>query len=167
MLIVFGGLPGTGKTTVSRELAMLRRATWLRVDVIEQAIRVADVLAGEVGTAGYAVANALAEANLRLGRAVVIDAVNPVAESRAAWRGIARRTACPLIEVEVICSEAAEHRRRVETRESDIVGLVPPTWDEVMRRHYDAWPEPHIVIDTAKVPAEEAVRLVGAAMEAG
>lgn len=40
MLIVFGGLPGTGKSTIARALARALRATYLRVDVIEQAIRV-------------------------------------------------------------------------------------------------------------------------------
>ncbi len=36
MLIVFGGLPGTGKTTLARAFAQRRRATYLRIDTIEQ-----------------------------------------------------------------------------------------------------------------------------------
>jgi predicted kinase len=79
MLIVFGGLPGTGKTTLARAVAQERLATYLRIDTIEQALRSSDVLAGDVGPAGYIVAYALAEANLRLGRIVVADAVNPLA----------------------------------------------------------------------------------------
>ena len=38
MLIVFGGLPGTGKTTLSRLVAQDLSATWLRIDVIEVAM---------------------------------------------------------------------------------------------------------------------------------
>ena len=67
MLIVFGGLPGTGKTTLARAFAQRRGATYLRIDTIEQALRSSEMLAGEVGPAGYMVAYALAEANLRLG----------------------------------------------------------------------------------------------------
>ena len=52
MLIVFSGLPGTGKTTIARELARQTRAVYLRIDVIEQAIRNAGVLAADVGTSG-------------------------------------------------------------------------------------------------------------------
>jgi len=63
MLIVFGGLPGTGKTTLARAFAQERLATYLRIDTIEQALRSSDVLAGDVGPAGYIVAYALAEAS--------------------------------------------------------------------------------------------------------
>jgi len=160
MLIVFGGLPGTGKTTISREIAARRSATYLRIDAIEQAIRDAAVLAGEVGTAGYQVADALAEANLAGGRAVVVDCVNPVAASRMAWQGLAARTAVRLVEVEIICSDPVEHRRRVEARGSDIPGLVPPTWQAVMDRHYEAWDAPHMVVDTAQLGPEAAIAAV-------
>lgn len=57
MLIVIGGLPGTGKSTIARELASRCRATYLRIDSIEQTLRnTRVVLAGDVGAAGYAVA---------------------------------------------------------------------------------------------------------------
>ena len=39
MLIILGGLPGTGKTTIARELARQLGAEHLRIDSIEQAIR--------------------------------------------------------------------------------------------------------------------------------
>jgi len=89
VLIVFGGLPGTGKTTLSRELARRLAATYLRIDVIEQTLRSAG---HEVGPLGYAVANALAAENLRLGRVVIADCVNPVQASRDSWRHTALQT---------------------------------------------------------------------------
>jgi len=117
-----------------------------------------------MGPAGYAVAMALARENLAGGQTVVVDAVNPVVECREAWREIAAKTAVPLLEIEVVCSDAAEHRRRVETRRSDIEGLVPPTWGEVVGRYYVPWSEPHWTIDTAVMSAEEAVQAIGARM---
>ena len=88
MLAVFGGLPGTCKTTVVRAVAARCRAAYIRVDAIEQAMRSAGVLAdGKVGPAGYMAAYALAEANLRLGLAAVADCVNPVRETRRLAEG--------------------------------------------------------------------------------
>lgn len=157
MLIVFGGLPGTGKTTIARPLAAQLGAMYLRIDIIEQAIRNADVLACDVGTAGYGVANALALSNLDNGNAVVADGVNPVAECRQAWRSIAVQASVRLVEVEVVCSNRREHRRRVESRSSDISGLMLPTWQSVVERTYELWSEPHLVIDTAAIDAKGAV----------
>lgn len=60
MLIVFSGLPGTGKTTIASDLATRISAVYLRIDTIEQAIRNSGVLAQDVGCSGYMVANELA-----------------------------------------------------------------------------------------------------------
>jgi len=163
MLIVFGGLPGTGKTTIARQVARACRATYIRIDAIEQAIRSANVLSGEVGPAGYMVAYALSQSNLGLGQSVVADSVNPLAITRDAWRSVAASAAVPIIEVEIVCSDIAEHRRRVETRTSDIPGHILPGWATIEAREYEMWSAPHLVIDTAAVTPEEATAQVIAA----
>jgi predicted kinase len=160
MLIVFSGLPGTGKTTLARELAASRSATYLRIDAIEQAIRDAQVLAGDIGPAAYCVALALAESNLAIGRIVIADCVNPVAESRTAWRTTAHRAKSSLFDIEVICSDLMEHQRRVEARASDIPGLNPPTWLSVQQHEYEQWLTKRLVVDTAVLSPAEALSLI-------
>lgn len=157
ILIVFGGLPGVGKTELARTLAAQLGATYLRIDAIEQALRSSEVRAGEVGPAGYLVAYPLAESNLRLGRVVVADCVNPLAVTRDAWRQAAERAGSRIVEIEVICSDRAEHRRRVETRSTDVSGLKLPSWDDVLRRDYEPWDRSRIVIDTAARTVAEAL----------
>lgn len=160
MLIVFSGLPGTGKTTIARELARQTGAVYLRIDVIEQAIRKAGVLAGDVGASGYGVANALALSNLQVGHTVVADCVNPVRESREAWKAVAAAAKVVLLDILVTCSDREEHQRRVETRRGDIPGLIPPTWQSVLAHEYEAWESGPLEIDTALMTPEQAVTVV-------
>jgi predicted kinase len=157
MLIVFGGLPATGKTTLARGLAAGIRAAYQRIDTIEQALRDLNLCPDGMEDQGYVIAYRLAEENLRLGLTVVADSVNPIAVTREAWRAVAAKTGAPLLEIETICSDAAEHRRRVEAREVDVPGLVAPTWQEVIDRDYEPWDAPHIVIDTAHRTPEESL----------
>src|SRR5262245_23376140 len=107
MLIVLSGLPGVGKTTIARELAAALPAVHLRIDSIEQALRVCGV---EVQGEGYAVAYAIAQDNLRIGRTVIADCVNPWPLTRDEWRSVAERAGTGVVEVEIICSDVEEHK---------------------------------------------------------
>lgn len=146
MLLIFGGLPGVGKTEIAAGLARDIGAVHLRIDSIEQAMRNSGITIS--GPEGYEVAYAVAEDNLGLGRTVVADSVNPIETTRAAWRDVAERAGTRYIEIEVVCSDESEHRRRVETRMADIAGHEMPSWQEVRDREYEPW-EADIVIDTA------------------
>jgi predicted kinase len=160
VLVVVGGLPGSGKSTISERLAGVIGAPYLRVDRIEQAIVAYSSLTHPVGIAGYAVAYALAAEQLALGLDVIVECVNPIAATRDAWLSTATGADAGCVEVEVVCSDRAEHRRRVETRASDVDGLVKPTWEDVVGREYETWNRPHLVIDSARTPAPEAVTRV-------
>lgn len=166
MLIVFAGLPAAGKTTLSRELARETGAVHLRIDTIECALMAALPKDQPIDDLGYRVAYAVAEDNLRAGRTVVADSVNPLALTREAWHSVAKRAAVASIDVEVICSDADEHRRRVETRVADIPGHKLPTWHEVAGREYHSWTSPRLVIDTAGKTATQAFSDLRAALAA-
>lgn len=164
MLIVLGGLPGTGKTTIARELARASGAVHVRIDSIEQALRDAG---WRVEAEGYRAAQAVAEDNLRLGRTVVADCVNPWPLTRGEWRAVAQRAGVRALDVEIVCSDRDEHRRRVESRTPDIPGHVLPSWSEVEGRDYRPWDDERLVVDTAGASVEESVRIILAVMEGG
>lgn len=155
MLYIFSGLPGTGKSTLSAALSQVLRAAYLRVDVVEQAMRVSDAWVD--GPVGYIVCYELAAENLRLGLDVVADTVNPIGETREAWRNVAQALEVPYAEIEVVCSDDDEHRHRIDSRVADIAGLALPTWEEVRSRRYDVWDRDHILIDTAHQTVSESL----------
>jgi hypothetical protein len=70
---------------------------------------------------------------------VVIDAVSPVPEARQGWTSLAATAGVPVRVVEVAMTDREEHRRRVEARRSDLVGLVVPTWAQVLSLEYEPW----------------------------
>jgi len=161
MLIVFGGLPGSGKSTIAQALARRMRAVYLRVDSIEQAIRSsASQSAGDdVGPAGYLALYRVAADNLDLGHAVVADAVNPIAITRSAFRQVAAQAGVRFIEVEIVCSDRAIHRRRAETRSSTVDGLVPPTWAQIQALNFEPW-SPDLRIDASILSVDDSVAAI-------
>jgi predicted kinase len=152
MLVEFGGLPGTGKSTLAGRLAAETGAVWLRIDEIEGAMRRNGLTAEQTGVAAYSVAHDVAASHLRRGLTVIADAVNPVAAARDGWRDLAAAAGARHVVVETVCSDRAEHRRRVEARVSDLPGWVYPTWTEVRRSAdgYQPRADERLVLDTTR-----------------
>jgi len=161
-LIVLGGLPATGKSTIAAELVRRTGFPYLRVDTIEQTIVRTTPLRQPLGVIGYAIAQTLAAEQLRHNVSVIVECVNPLAVTRDAWRDVALTAGARLVEVELVCTDQDVHRRRVETREVDIPDLVNPTWEEIIGREYAPWDRAHLVIDTATHSASEAADLIAA-----
>jgi predicted kinase len=152
-LFIFSGLPGTGKTTLARRLAQHYGAVHLRIDTIEQTLR--DLCRLEVTEEGYRLAYRIAADNLQLGLNVLADSCNPIELTRRQWERVARAHGAQWVNIEVTCTDIAEHRQRVESRSSDIDGLRLPTWQEVLDREYHPWSGDRIIIDTSKNSVEQ------------
>ncbi len=157
-LIIFGGLPGTGKTTLAKALAEQLQAVYIRIDTIEQ--RLKNLEAMKIGNEGYLVAYDIAADNLRAGNIVIADSVNSIAITRAAWKDVAVQNQAEAHEIEIICSDKEEHKKRVEMRRADIKGHKMPTWQEVMDREYEAWETKDLAIDTAHKTPEQVLAIL-------
>ena len=168
LLVVVGGLPAVGKTAVCRALLgerpMTPPMTWLRVDSIEQALRRSGEMAPDMpGGAGYYAAAAVAGDVLSTGGDVLVECVNPLPITRRLWERTAVDAGSRLLQVELVCSDRDEHRRRVEQRVSDIEGLVLPGWRDVLQRDYAPWPEADLRLDTGRLEVTGAAELIARA----
>lgn len=139
-----------GKTTIAASVARRSGANFVRIDAIETGLALAVVgQSFAVGAAGYQIGNQIVRSMLLERLDVVVDAVNPVAAARQGWADVADELGVDCLFIEVVCSDAELHRRRIETRSADLPGHEMPTWHDVTRLTYEPWPDADIVVDTA------------------
>lgn len=155
-LIVMAGLPGSGKSTLAEALADKLGAVFLTVDVIEATLLRHGIPMPDMGAKGYAVMEAIASENLRLGKTVIIDAVNAVEEARAMWHKLAECRQTQPIFIECFCGDTQEHKRRIEKRVRNIPGLAEVTWERVIERQgeYAPWQDARCRIDSMQSPEQ-------------
>lgn len=155
MLVQVCGLAGSGKSSLCAALADVRPVVWLRIDAIDAALCRNGLSAQQTGVAAYSVAHAIAAPHLQRGQTVVADAVSPVEAARAGWEATATAAGAPLRVIEVVCSDPAEHRRRVESRRSDLEGFEAPDWSWVRAQaeEYEPRRDDRLVVDSTRDPA--------------
>ncbi|HEY1560391.1 MAG TPA: AAA family ATPase [Caulobacteraceae bacterium] len=156
-LVVLAGLPAVGKSSIARELARRTGAIWLRIDAMDQAIWNSGTAPEDLRDWTYRAGQAVAADNLALGHDVIADCVNDCREAREGWDECARRAGADVVWLEIRCSDTIEHRRRVETRQSDVEGLSLPDWKAVTARDYQPWDRHRHTIDTSDHSIERCV----------
>ena len=159
ILYIFSGLPACGKSTLAQNISKKLKAVYLKIDTIEQGIM--DLCNFNVQGEGYRLAYRIIADNLKIGNSVISDQCNPINLTRNEFKNIAIENNCKYMNIEIICSDETEHKKRVDNRK------YPPTWEEVMKRKYDPnynfmyyepWEEEHIIIDTAYKTIEECTK---------
>ena len=148
ILYIFSGLPGTGKSTLANIISKKLNAAYLRIDTIEQGIR--ELCSFNVQGEGYRLAYKIIEDNLKIGNNVITDQCNPWKLTREEFNNVAIKNNCEYKNIEVICSNIKEHKKRIEKR-----GY--PAWEDVNKWKYEPWNEEHIVIDTANRTIDECI----------
>jgi aminoglycoside phosphotransferase family enzyme/predicted kinase len=114
-LVLVGGAPGTGKTTLARSIAHHMDALVLSSDEVRTQLAQRDPYAPEAKRATYRTLLARAGDALRHGRSVVADATWPTETSRELARHVADSTASRIVELECrlpveLAAARAQHR---------------------------------------------------------
>jgi len=167
LLVLVTGVPGAGKSTVADAIASRLGAAVVAHDWAMSGLRPYPELQRaldeiELGhrTVGWSLLSALARAELRRGRPVVLDGVARAPEVEACGR-VAGDEGAELVVVAAVCSDSGLHRARIEGRRRDIPDWYELEWDQV-ERSAATWsvpPEAALVIDTARVWTENAATI--------
>lgn len=147
ILFILSGLPATGKSTLAKSISQKHKAVYLRIDTIEQGLK--DLCNISVQGEGYGIGYKIAKDNLKLDLSVVADSCNPIERTRKEWEKLALSNNCDFVNIEINCSDQSEHKKRAESRVSEIENLKLPNWSKIKNREYHRWVRERIIIDTA------------------
>ncbi|HUB43264.1 MAG TPA: AAA family ATPase [Streptosporangiaceae bacterium] len=153
-VIIFSGLPGTGKSTLAERVARTMQAPAFEGDWLMGGLKPAHAALAKLDRSDYLAAWAgllrtLVTRQLMLGQSAVV--VDMVGDSQfSVWRATADHFAAPLSLIECVCSDQAVHRARIEGRVRGIPGWHEVGWDHVERMRAEV---PPLTVDRLIVDA--------------
>ncbi len=116
-LIVFSGLPGTGKSALAEMVARECCIPVFAKDWLEATLVRCELTPMRqdkpLGSAGYELLTVLAERQLMLGQSVILDSVTSTNSIRTAWKQLAEQYHARWVVIECICSDEEIHRMRL------------------------------------------------------
>jgi predicted kinase/ADP-ribose pyrophosphatase YjhB (NUDIX family) len=159
LIVVVTGLPGTGKSTVADVAAEQLGAAVLGHDWAMSGLRpyprIQQVMDGMEPPGhraiGWSILTALARAQLRAGRSVVLDGVARWPEL-AQCRAVARSEDARMVVIATWCSDREVHRSRIEGRLRLIPDWYEVDWEHVERAlgDWEGPEEPDLTLDAAQ-----------------
>ncbi|MBV8715136.1 MAG: ATP-binding protein [Chloroflexi bacterium] len=158
VLVAMAGLPGSGKSSIARRLAVELNICLLELDRIEKPLL--ERISGDtLGWGGYELLTNLAEDHLALGHSVILDCVTWIRPLRARWSDLASKYDAVFRPIEVRCSDEELHRSRLleRPRPAGWTADPPLVRAEEARRMYESWDTERLELDSVH-PLDDLVR---------
>lgn len=160
-LILFAGMPGSGKTTLARMISRELGFPVFAKDRVQRVLRdhnLADASSGD----GYYIILDMADEQLSLGLSVILDATFPLDHFRTVASETAARYRANFCAIYCHCSDDAMWRERMTNRVQYVPGWKPVGWDDVlrMRDYYQPWNDNALLVDSVYSPEENFPRVL-------
>jgi predicted kinase len=152
-LIVFSGLPGTGKSTLAEEVGRCLHIPVFAKDWLEATLLRCELTPTQtdkpLGSAGYQLLTTLAERQLLLDQSVILDSVASTQSIRNTWRQLSDQYRAHWRVIECICSNESFHRTRLTKRERKIPGWHELEWSDVekVKKYFSPWEGERLKLD--------------------
>jgi predicted kinase len=152
-LIIFSGLPGTGKSLLAEAMGRALGIPVFAKDWLEATLIKSELVAANrnkpLGSAGYQLLTMLAERQFMLGQSAILDSVASTQSIRNTWSQLAEQYHTRWRVIECICSDETLHRLRLKQRNRQIPGWHELEWSEVERvkGYYAPWEGERLVLD--------------------
>jgi predicted kinase len=156
MLIVFSGLPGTGKSVLAEAVGRGLGIPVFAKDWLEATLLSCELVPGNavkpLGSAGYQLLTVLAERQLMLGQSAILDSVASTESIRSSWKQLAVEYDAEWRVIECVCSDESLHRTRMKVRQRNIPGWHELDWSEVERvkAYYLPWEEDRLILNAVE-----------------
>ena len=152
-MIVFSGLPGTGKSMVAESIGKhlgipVFAKDWLEASLLKSGLKPI-MMENLLGFAGYDLLTTLAERQLMLNQSVILDSVASTQTIRNTWRQLAKQFNAEWRVIECFCSDETLHRSRLQLRKRNIPGWHELTWSDVesVKQRYETWEDERLTLD--------------------
>lgn len=152
MLILFTGLPGSGKTTLARAFAARMNAVHLNSDTLRQEMGLQGKYAAADKEKVYEALLKKTEETLQSGKTVVVDSTFYKESVRAPFRRIAASLHLPLHWIEVTAPEAVIRERLQHPRPDSEADF---TVYQKIRDAYEPLAEPHLTLHSDEATPEQ------------